>query len=286
MWLGHCLMALLLVAALVGCGIVEYPGQPDQVTNGYAKIDLEDLQLDGLYVYEVVYDNRAGAKGVGAIVTKFYEGARTFTSNSRFNADGTLFRHKEAYQAAATQMISIPSLKQIHMSPDSHVTMLVSYENSLDEVDDKNIAENGLFAPLRGALAGASLQRLKQFQRFVSAATIAPSGMLAAQVYGAELAGKTFRPSKPVSVQASFTRTALQSSLDSQVRAELQKFVESEFPKGYRGPVKFLHSDGSVVFEVPLTVQTLKTAKQAGYQIVQTRSQSALETLAETWGQL
>ena len=70
-------LAAFAVVGLSGCGMAVYPGQPGMVTNGYSKIDLENLDAEGLWVYEVVYDNRAGGKGVGAIVTKLYPGAQT-----------------------------------------------------------------------------------------------------------------------------------------------------------------------------------------------------------------
>src|SRR5690242_1796241 len=88
--LQRALFSLTLILGLSRCGIVTYPGQPGMATNNYSKIDAEYLDAAGLFFYEVSYDNRPKGVGVGAIVTKLYPGARTYTSNVRTNADGTL----------------------------------------------------------------------------------------------------------------------------------------------------------------------------------------------------
>ncbi|MCX6131006.1 MAG: hypothetical protein NTX25_18350 [Proteobacteria bacterium] len=133
--LGSMAMSLLLS----GCAIQNYPGQPGVRTNGFAKIDMETVDESGLWVYEVSYDNSEKGGGLEQVVTKLYPGALTYTSNVRGNADGSLYRHKFPYKGAAIQMIWLPKSNTILMPPDSQVVLVVDYEKSLDEIDDRNL---------------------------------------------------------------------------------------------------------------------------------------------------
>ncbi|MEZ4749646.1 MAG: hypothetical protein R3B54_03170 [Bdellovibrionota bacterium] len=132
---------------LAGCGVSQYPGQPGVLTDKHSKLDIETLAGDGLYTYEASYDNRLNGPGMGAIVTKYYPGALTYTSSVRTNADGSLYRVKGAYKGARVEMISLPQQNQILLPPESTVLLFAEYELSVDEVDAQNLAEADLFTP-------------------------------------------------------------------------------------------------------------------------------------------
>ncbi len=278
---------LLSGILLSGCGISAYPGQPGVVTNNYSKIDMESLQADGLFVYEAIYDNRPGGKGVGAIITKLYPKAQTNTSNVRTNADGTLYRVKAQYDGAEVQMIAIPSLGQVHMAPNSKVQFLISYKQSLDEVDDKNIAEEHLFKPVKALAAEA--MRIKTFRwDLLKAGRLLPNGNLSYEVTALGMDAKQFVPSKPVLVETNLFQNSLRTNLTIEQRTEALQFLETNFPKGYQGVVKIQLKGATQPFPVRLGIHSVKTAQAAGMQIMKDASTQMAREVAEQFeaGQL
>lgn len=268
----------LVVAA--GCGVVEYPGQPGVVTNSYSKIDLEYLEEEGLFYYEAIYDNRPGGAGVGALITKLYPGATTYTSNVRTNADGTVYRVKGQYDAGLVQMISIPSVNQVHISPQSKVLFLVSYDQSLDEVDDRNIAEEQIFSPERILdLVWPGLERLRQKLEFLKSGSLLPSGNLSYEVVSLSLGDKVFRPSKSVSFETNFGQNALHSNCNAALRNEARGFLESNFPKGYHGTVLVELASG-VKLPLSLGLDTIDTLKASGKQVIPNASEALAKEVA------
>lgn len=264
-FLFYCFMPILVSR----CGIVEYPGQQGLVTSNYAKLDLEVLEEPGLFVYESVYDNRVGGQGVGAIVTKLYPGAKTYTSNVRTNADGTLFRSKSQYEGAVVQAIVIPSLQQIHLNPNHQLAMMIGYDTSLDEIDEQNIAEKDLFKIPGLEKLNELAFRAKKFRwDILRAATLSPQGLLSYEVSGIQMQAKKFTPSKAVTLETNFLTNSLHSNLTAEVKAELVQFLESQFPKGYRGTVHMQLKSASQPVSLNLSVHTMKTLENAGYKII------------------
>lgn len=277
-------LALLLFPLITACGVVSYPGQPGVVTNGYAKVDMELLEQPGLFVYEVVYDNGPGGQGVGAIVTKLYPGARTYTSNVRTNADGTVYRAKAQYQGAKVEMIAIPALNQIYVAPDSQVQFLIGYETSLDEVDDRNLSEEGIFSGGLQAKAQGRWHRARQLVDAIRAGTLTKRGRLAYNVVKAEMAGKIFTPSQPVSVETSLTQNAVLTDLSSSTKKEAADFLEANFPKGYRGKVHFHLSNGTkLTFSVD--AHTFKTAVASGKKVIHNLTPGTAARLLKKYAQ-
>lgn len=252
------------------------------VTNNYAKIDLENLDAEGLWVYEVVYDNSDGGKGVGAIVTKLFPNAQTYTSNVRTNADGTLYRTKAAYNGAEVQMISLPALNQIHLSPNSKVQFLVDYTTSLDEVDDKNIAESDIFKPASFVteLSARGNRHRELIWSLIRSARLTRTGV-AYELLSADFADTKFTPSQPIAVEVNLSHSAIHSSLTAESKAELAKFIEKNFPKGYKGPVKLHLKNSPLPVEVTIGIQSIKTAEAAGYKIIKNADQKLATDIAE-----
>lgn len=264
---------------LSGCGIYYYPGQPGMVSDGYVKIDLEELDAwDGLYVYEASYDNREGGTGVGAIVTKLYPNAQTFTSNVRMNADGTVLKHKSELEGAVTQMISIPSIHQLMLPANSKVGLLLYYYLSLDEVDNRNIAEQEIFtnSPAQ-MLSRRGMEAMKTRLALVRAGNLQPSGNLAYTVNAATMEGKTFTPSASVTLEMNLGMNGVHLKNGSQFKGELQKFLEANFPKGYQGPVEFNIEGMKDPMVVSLGLMTPVTAKMAGYTVIHNATAAMLE---------
>lgn len=270
------------VLILSGCGISQYPGQPGVVTNPYAKIDFEDLQGDGLFVYEVAYDNQVGGKGVGAIITKLYPGAQTFTSSVRTNADGTLYRAKTQYDGAEVQMISLPAQNQIILSPNHKIMMMIQYDLSLDELDDRNIAEEKLFAGAApSGLSDWGWEGVQTRYALLRAGKLQRNGKLGYQATAVELGGKKLTFKSPILLQTNILQTGVQTQVSDAQKAEMAQFLEQEFPKGFKGTVNITVSGSTKPIAMRLGIHTVKTAEAAGIKIVKNASADLIkETLA------
>lgn len=262
------IFGLVLGVVLSGCGISVYPGQPGVVTNSYSKIDLENLDVEGLWVYEVVYDNTEGGKGVGAIVTKLYPGAQTHTSNVRTNADGTLYRNKAQYNGAEVQMIAIPSLNQVHVAPNSKVQFLLEYTTSLDEIDDKNVAEQSLFKPDALVRVSRAIQLRWQLLKL---AKLTGRG-LAYEVTAVKFGDKKFTPAKPILVETNLSQNGIRTTITPELKQELTHFVETNFPKGFKGKAEFYFKGAADSISVSLGMHSFKTAEAAGIKIIKDAS--------------
>ncbi len=275
--------AVLLLVSLSRCGVATYPGQPGFASNNYAKIDMEYLDAAGLFIYEVSYDNRVGGAGVGAIVTKLYPGARTYTSNVRTNADGALFRAKGQYDGAEVQMISMPKLGQIYLAPDSEIQFLIDYENSIDEVDDQNVAEKGIFDGAFSAFAALSTRAKENISRKVQmlkAANITRNGSLAYSVTQASFGKETWKPANAINIETTFMLNAVRTDLTADHRKELADFVEAKFPKGYKGEVSLAVKGASAPLKFRMGVHTIKTAQASGLKVISKTRQELSEMLA------
>jgi hypothetical protein len=245
-----------------GCGIANYPGQPGLVTNGYSKIDLEVLMDDGLWVYETTYDNRSDGKGVSAIVTKLYPGARTYTTNVRTNEFGTFYRTKSPYQGASVQMISMPQSNQYVVAPDSHVMIIVDYDAPLDEVDDRNLAEEKIFTESllseSKPLSKHALE-LKSFRHeLLKLGRLNLMGNVSYEISAIEFAGKIFTPEKMIRVESNILQNGLRTNIDNKTRYDFVRFLDYNFPEGFRGEI-LLHVNGEKKsFKPPMTIKTPK----------------------------
>jgi hypothetical protein len=259
-------ICLGLLLALSRCGIATYPGQPGVVTNSYSKIDLEYLEEPGLFVYETVYDNRAGGKGVAAIVTKLYPNAKTFTSNVRTNADGTVFRTKTAYKGADVQMIALPATQQVHMSPHHKIALTMGYEASLDEVDDKNIAEEDLFHPAK-MLSAMGIETKKLRWDLLRAGTLRRNGNLFYEITSIDLGDKTFVPSEPFQLETSLFQNSVKSTISAAVKAEAVQFLEGSFPKGFKGTAGIHVKGQTTAIAMKLSLHTPKTMEASGMRV-------------------
>jgi hypothetical protein len=249
-----------------GCGIASYPGQPGLVTNNYSKIDLEDLETEGLYVYEVSYDNTPNGAGVGAIVTKLYPGAQTNTSNVRTNADGTTYKVKGQYNGAVVEMISLPAQNQIMLPTNTTVRLMTSYANSLDEIDDINKAEADLLTGTK--LTESAVQMKKMRWDLLKAARFTANGSLSYEVTAIELDKQKFVPSKTISVETSVLQNGIKTSLDSKLRTEAAQFLEANFPKGFKGIAKVYLKGVNDPMPLPIGLHTPKTAEAAGIHVL------------------
>lgn len=278
--LGFC---LAIVVIFSGCGIVRYPGQPGMVTHNFNKIDLEYLDEPGLFVYETVYDNRVGGSGVGAVVTKLYPQAKTYTSNVRTNADGTLFRNKTEYEGAEVQMISVPNLGQVHLSPNHQLFLFVDYATSLDENDDQNLAESSLFKASSTAteILPRGLEIKKMRWDLLRAGKLLTSGGLAYEVTSLEMKQIKFVPSQPVQVETSFFGNAVKAQLTTQVKTELVQFIDTNFPKGFSGAITLNVKGATEPLTISLGVNTVKTLETAGIKIVKDASEHMLQEIKE-----
>ncbi len=251
---------------LSSCAIQNYPGQPGVRTNGFAKIDLETVDDVGLWVYEVTYDNSATGDGVEQIVTKLYPGALTYTSNVRTNADGTNYRHKFPYKGAKIQMISIPKEGTIILPPDSEVMVLVDYDVSMDEVDDRNLSEEGLFTRPRAFTAGM-LETAKMRWNLLKAGEFS-NGKLLYSIGKVRLKSEELDfSSDPIKLSTTLSQTGIILSLSAEQKRKMRSFINEKFPKGYQGEVELVLVDGTA-FKTNLGLNTLDTVKASGKKVI------------------
>jgi hypothetical protein len=263
------LFVSISVLFLSGCGVVLYPGQPGMVASSFVKLDLEILEEPGLYVYEAVYDNTSSGQGVSAVITKLYPKAQTYTTNVRTNADGTLFRVKAQYNGAEIQMVSMPQQNQVYLNPSHQIAFLIDYENSIDEIDDKNIAEENLFKPsMIDSLMPKSFETKRMKWQLIKAARFLPNGNLGYEVTALQLGQFKFVPSQSINLETSLAQNAIKTTLTPEMKHEFSQFLEANFPKGYRGKVDFYVKDSVNPISFNLGVNTLKTAEASGLKVI------------------
>jgi hypothetical protein len=263
------------------CGIVSYPGQPGVATNGYSKINTEDLEEEGLYVYEVTYDNRQGKPGVAAIVTKLYPGAKTYTSNVRTNADGTLYFAKGQYNGAEVQMISLPQQNQVIMPPQSTVQFFTGYLRSLDEVDDRNIIEENIFKKsLNAPLSQEGFANLATRWQWLKLASLTTRGTLSYHVTSLEIDKENYTPAEPVTLETDLYQHGFRSNMNVAQKKDFANFLETKFPKGFNGEVKIHVKDSDVAIPMKLSLHTPKTAAASGIKV--TRSAELLKSTLDS----
>ncbi len=270
------------VAFFSSCAYQEYPGQPGVVTNGYSKMDYEYLDYDGLWVYEVSYDNRANGPGVGAIVTKFYPGAQVNTSNVRMNEEGTLYKHKGQYDGATVQAIVIPKLNQIMMPANNAIWFFIGATESMDEIDDRNIAEEKIFTQGRASdsLLRTGYQRARRFVQVLTAGTLKRDGKLHFQVAAIELAGKKYELKEALEVQTNVLQTSITAPIKTEVKAEFRQFFETTFANGFKGKAKIFVKGVTEPLAFALSLHTPATAKKMGFTIIPTMGQDELRRIA------
>ncbi|NBX77062.1 MAG: hypothetical protein EBQ92_10945 [Proteobacteria bacterium] len=254
---------------LSGCAVVLYPGQPGMVSSSFVKLDLEILEEPGLYVYEAVYDNTSSGQGVSAVITKLYPNAQTYTTNVRTNADGTLFRVKAQYNGADIQMVSMPQQNQVYLNPNHQIAFLIDYENSIDEIDDKNVAEENLFKPSAlDSLRPKSFETKRMKWQLIKAARFLPNGNLGYELTALQMGQYKFVPSQPINLETSLAQNSIKTTLTPEMKQEFSQFLEANFPKGYRGKVDFYVKDSLNPISFNLGVNTLKTAEASGLKVI------------------
>lgn len=276
-------MALSGVLGLTfGCAIGEYPGQPGMKSDGFAKIDMESLDEEGLWVYDVKYDNTKDGAGVSAIVTKLYPGAQTYTTNVRTNAHGTLYKHKGELAGAVIQAIVLPQAEEVIIPERSSVGLLIGYTKSMDEVDSRNLADENIFKKEENALADLSPAGigLKKFKwSLLRAGSFTSFGSLSYEVQSIKLGEKEYAFDKPVTVSTNLTSTAIQTSLNGETRRKMAAFVEEHFPKGYKGLVQIKIVGRDETFDLDLTIQTPGTLRANGTKVSNGLKQESARSL-------
>lgn len=258
-----CLASSLLLS---NCAIQTYPGQPGVRTNGFAKIDMETVDESGLWVYEVTYDNSPTGEGVEQIVTKLYPSAYTYTSNVRTNSDGTTYRHKFPYKGGRIEMISIPKDGTIIMPPDSQVQLLVDYDISMDEIDDRNLSEEGLFSRPQNFVERVVEQTRMKWDLLKAGQFI--NGKLHYAIGKVRLAHEELDfGTAPIKLSTTLSQTGVLLNVDAEQKQKMRAFINEKFPKGYQGAVELILTDGTS-FKTHLGLNTIETAKAAGKKVI------------------
>ncbi len=251
---------------LSNCAIQNYPGQPGVRTNGFAKIDMETVDEVGLWVYEVTYDNSPTGDGVEQIVTKLYPSAYTYTSNVRTNSDGTTYRHKFPYKGGKIEMISIPKDGTIILPPDNQIQLMVDYDLSMDEIDDRNLSEEGLFSRPQRLIERVAEQTRMKWD--ILRAGQFMGGKLHYAISKVRLGTEELDFGQaPIKLSTTLSQTGVLMNVSAEQKQKMRAFINEKFPKGYQGAVEMILTDGTS-FKTKLGLNTLETAKAAGKKIV------------------
>lgn len=252
-----------LVALLSHCAVAKYPGQPGVRTNGFAQIEREFIDADGLWTYEVVYDNSIGGRGHIASITKLYPGAKTFTSNARSNGHGSFYRHKYPYEGAQIQAIYLAKTDRMIIPEGSKVVSIIDAKLSVNEIDDRNINEEGIFGTLPERPKVVNLSNIKSDLAMLRSGTLSAAGTLSYNLAALHLGDQQFRFDTPVYIEASIYQQGLATSLSRAAKAALLSWFNEKFATGYEGDVTFeLTSGQKISRRIKLnTFATLKNTK-------------------------
>lgn len=251
----------VLVALLSHCAVAKYPGQPGVRTNGFAQIEREFVDADGLWTFEVVYDNSIGGKGHIATITKLYPGAKTFTSNARSNGHGSFYRHKYPYEGAKIQAIYLAKTDQMIIPEGSKVVSIIDAKLSVNEIDDRNVNEEGIFSSLPERPKVVNLDNIKSDLAMLRSGTLSSSGTLGYNLAALHLGDQHFRFDTPVYVEAAIYQQGLATNLSRSAKAALLAWFNDKFPSGYAGEVTFELTSGQK-FSRRITLNTFASLKK------------------------
>lgn len=251
---------LALTLFLSHCAVAKYPGQPGVRTNGFSQIEREFIDVDGLWTFEVVYDNSEGGPGHIATITKLYPEAKTFTSNARSNGHGSFYRHKYPYRGAEIQAIYLAKTDQMIIPAGSKVITIVDAKLSVNEIDDRNINEEGIFTDWPQMPKAVDLSGVKADLAMLRAGTLTAAGTLGYNLAALALGKQKFSFAKPVYVEASLYQQGLATSLSRADKAALLSWFNGSFPTGYEGDVTFELSSGKT-FTRAVKLNTFATLK-------------------------
>ncbi len=274
----------LLLTVNLSCGLYHYPGQPGAKTNSYAKIELEYLDGFGLWIYEASYDNSKEGEGVAAIITKLIKNATTFTSSVRTNMDGTLYRSKASYEGAEIQMISLPRQKTVILSPQSKVNILVSVETSFDEIDDRNLAEEGIFKKKIQSVADYSHKAYEFVTKKINllqVADISPTGQLSYTIASMKLGPQKIVFKTPIEIMTNFLQTSITAHINEQAQVELERLLDDYFPNGYSGSIDFYLKDKEIPLAFNLSLHTRRSLKNNGVIVIENMSKEEINHYVE-----
>lgn len=250
-----------VVMMLTHCAVAKYPGQPGVRTNGFSQIEREFVDEDGLWTFEVVYDNSIGGAGHIATITKLYPGAKTFTSNARSNGHGSFYRHKYPYKGALIQAIYIAKTNQMIIPEGSKVLSIVDAKLSVNEIDDRNVNEEHIFKGDMPELPKmVDLENIKSDLAFMRAGELTRMGRLGYNLAAVRAGNHEFRFKNPVYIEASLYQQGLSTSLTSEQKSNVVYWFNDKFPTGYDGEITFELTNGTLLsrYVAVNTFQTLK----------------------------
>ena len=285
------IVTLLAGALLVStaCGIRKYPGQPGVVTHEFSKLNMEYLDSEGLFTYQVSYDNRAGKGGVTSVVTKLNPGARTYTSNVRTNSEGSKYITKEEYAGTVVQLIYLPPTNELIVPEGSKVVLIVDYDLSMDEIDHKNMVELNMFkgtsrtqTAFGDAPSARTLRNLRTRLNLMKAGKLDVNGTLSYTVLKARFGQQEFVPARPVQVQTNLVQSGARSTMTFEMQKQLAAFIEAKFPQGFEGAVQFFVSGSSEPLEFELGLHTAKTIQTTGVRVHRVTQAEALRVISRT----
>jgi hypothetical protein len=177
-----------------------------------------------------------------------------------------MYRHKFPYKGGKIQMISLPKDNAIIVPPDSLVQLIVDYDISMDEVDDRNLAEEGLFSQPQAYVARVAEQTRMKWNILKAGEFVA--GKLNYAISKVRL-GKDELDfgSTPVKLSTTLSQTGVQLNVSAEQKQRMRAFINEKYPKGYQGEVELVLLDGTS-FKTTLGLNTIETLKAAGKKIL------------------
>lgn len=265
---GYAFASIWLGVGLTSCGIATYPGQPGVKTNGQSRLDYEVLDEDGLWIYEASYDNSAAGGGVDSITTRLFSGVYTYSSNARTNADGTYYRHKLPYRGSTIQMISFPQKGEVYVPDDSKVQLMVDYDISMNEIDDRNLNEENIFQASQTVFKSAIKNVEWRFDT-LRKAKFDTEGGLSYSISSLRFSNKNFTPKRDFTVKTNLVQNGITVALDPKDKARLVDFLDQNFPEGFDGKLT-AKVNGNQTITKKVKINTLNSLAAQGVHVIAT----------------
>jgi hypothetical protein len=163
-------------------------------------------------------------------------------------------------------MISIPKDGMIIMPPDSQVQLLVDYDVSMDEIDDRNLSEEGLFTKPQAFVERVTEQTRMKWNILKAAQFI--DGKLHSAISKVRLTNEELDfETAPIKLSTTLSQSGVVLNINAEHKEKMREFLNKKFPKGYQGAVELVLIDGTS-FKTYLGLNTIETAKAAGKKIV------------------
>jgi hypothetical protein len=143
---------------------------------------------------------------------------------------------------------------------------MVEYDISMDEIDDRNLSEEGLFSRPQSYIERVAEQTRMKWD--ILRAGQFMSGKLHYAIGKVRLANEELDfGTAPIKLSTTLSQTGVLVNVSAEQKQKMRAFINEKFPKGYQGAVELILIDGTS-FKTHLGLNTLETARAAGKKVI------------------